>query len=142
MRTPQIEAVAGTVIEEITRFEESPVGNPKYANLFHNGWWQIVITSNGKNPSFPARSWAVILVAPIDKDLDLDLTQEGLTTVFVAPDVEIVKVTTTVEVKVHEEIEWEFPAIILDLRSKTLGDDRLLLLCSDPEPIERPTKLN
>jgi hypothetical protein len=140
MFAPLFEMAQGTRVEEVTKHPENPVDEVEHQPLFHNGYWQVVVASDGSNPGFPQISWALLLIAPIDKTLDFNLKNEGYTTVLVDPDTEIEKITTRVEVFHYEEIDWEYPVIVLDIYSKHSGKDKLLFLCNQPEPIEKPVR--
>lgn len=138
MSTPQIETVAGTAVEQIERYVENPTDEPEHQKLFHDGWWQIVVTGDGKNPSFPARSWAFVLLAPIKRDESLKFDTDGIATIHVDPDATIKKVTTKIVVMDHDGINWEFPAIVIDIYSEQSGEDQFVYMCQEPVPIERP----
>lgn len=138
MSKAQIETVPGTCVDEVVRYTESPVEEAELQSYFHDGWWQIVVTGDGKNPSFPAGSWAVVLVAPINKALEAKINNEGICAVMVDPDTVIKKITTRIEVKKHEDIDWEYPVIIINVHSEQSGSEEFCILCGQPQPIEKP----
>lgn len=133
----EIEAVSGTFIEEVTLYTENPVIEPEHQVLFHDEYWKIVVSSNGKNPSFAAGTWAVVLVAPIDKEQKFELAKNGFTTEFIDPGTTIKKVLTEVQIFEYEGIDWEIATIIVETES-LLKSDSLRFMCWEPEPIEKP----
>lgn len=130
-------AVSGTLIEEVTLYEDNPVIQREHQALFHDGYWQIVVSSNGKNPSFAAGTWSVVLVAPLDKTQKFEFEKNGFTSEFIDPGTTVEKVFTEVEVFGHEGIDWEIAVIIVETES-ALKSDLLRFMCWEPEPIEKP----
>jgi hypothetical protein len=138
MTTASIETVPGTCVEEVVRYTDSPVEDELQQSYFHNGWWQIVVSGDGKNPSFPEGSWAIVLLAPINKDLKPVVKNEGICAVMVDPHIIIKKIATKIEVQKYEDIDWEYPVIVIDVHSESTGDEEFCILCGDPQPIEKP----
>lgn len=125
------EEVFGTAIDYVKKNPENPAGGEANETFFHDGYWEIRVSSDGKNPSFPLGCWTLLLVVPTNKLIESIKTEYNYVVVVVPKEAEVTRVRTEIELGNKGRHHWEASIIVVETMSD-VGKDEIKILCHDP----------
>ncbi|MEN9920469.1 MAG: hypothetical protein RL538_362 [Candidatus Parcubacteria bacterium] len=113
----------------VVRREDNPAAEEANQQFLQNGYWEVVVVSNGSNPLFPCLMWRILLVTP-HPDFQMEpYTENDHTVVPVDADTEIKRAETLIGEVPTSNGSWPCSGLELHLSSKR-GEQKAFFSCA------------
>ena len=138
MFTIPTETIEETEIEDVLLHHSNLGDHEDFEKFFYRGYWQINVSSTGKNPSFPPGMWAFILLAPRQEESRLELNLPFIP-LYIPRGSMIEKVSTRIDIQELNGDLYAIPALYIDIASK-IGPDVIKVQCGEIEVVTPPDR--